>query len=591
MFKIGDEHAIHPWVLAKNGMVSAGQYLATAAGLNVLTKGGNAVDAGVAAGLCLNTVHCDMNTFSGVAPIIIYLAERKEVVSLAGIGWWPKAVTPEIFTGERSGLIQQWPWHNVVPAAADAWLTALRDYGTMSFAKVVQTALHFAETGFPVHRFMRVTISHFLENYQEWSPNRELFLENGSLPSIGKVIRLPGLAHTFRRLIEVEQSAMGLGREAALTKVRDYFYKGDIARDLVKMNQEAGGLMTEKDFASYEVKKEPVYHLNFRGYDVYTCGPWCQGPVLLQALNILKEFDLQSLSHNSPAYVHLVAEALKLAFSDREGYYGDPAFVDVPLNELLSPEYGQTRAGLIDPERAWSELPPCGELSVGCQWHPSDSAFGTTDPEQDEWGRQARQGPIQAPSDTSYVAVIDRQGNMFSATPSDGYCNGPIHPTWGLHISERGQQTQLDPKHPNYLSPGKRPRLTPSPALVLKNGHPFMAFGTPGNDRQPQAMLQFLLNVLEFDMPPQQAVVQPRLASFSFPASTSPHVYLPGVLRVEENMPEETIVESQRRGHQVELWPALHWVAGGVCAVVRDVDTGVLWGAADPRREGSALGI
>jgi len=590
MFENYQKSSLQPWIIAKKFMVSSGQYLATGAGFRILNEGGNAIDAGVATGFCLNTVHCDMNTMSGVAPIIIYLANQQEVISLAGVGTWPQDIDAGMFKGEKSGLVRKWPLQSIVPAAFDAWITALRDYGTMRFAEVVEPALEFAEEGFPVHSFMQITIKHFLENYRSWSPNRDIFLDQGNPPSLGKVIRLAGLARTFRHLIDVEKAASSLGREGALNKVRDYFYKGDIANDLVKMNQESGGLIKFKDFLQYQVKKEPVCKINFRGIDVYSCGPWSQGPVLLEALNILKEFDLKTMGHNSEHYVHYLTEALKLSFSDREAYYGDPEFVDVPMSEMLNPEYGRTRGRLIRADKAFPTMPPCGEFSTGCGWAPGPEDASQIPSGGDRWGKEV-ENYSKGPADTSYVAVIDGEGNMFSATPSDGYCNAPIHPYWGLHISERGGQTNLSPNHPNYLQAGKRPRLTPCPALALKDGKPFMAFGTPGNDRQPQALLQFFLNLNVFKMPPQEAVTQPRLASFSFPATTYPNTYFPGLLRLEGNISEETISGCNKKGHRIQLWPELNWVAGGVCAVVRDPESGVFWGAADPRREGSVLGL
>lgn len=560
-----------PLVMGLGGMVVAGHYLAAMAGMRVLAAGGNAVDAGVAAGLVLDVVHNDMCTLSGVAPIILYEARTARVTTIAGVGVWPQAASLDYFLKEKGGRIPTDLSRCVVPAAADAWLLALRSYGTRTFAEVAADAIQLAAEGFPVHHFMARSIREFLGTYQLHPTNAAVYLRAGQPPQVGEVIVQPDLAVTLRGMVEAERRAGARGREAAIDAVRDHFYRGPIAEAMVAFSRANGGLLSMEDFATFAVREEPPARVLFRGHEVYGCGPWSQGPAFLEALGVLDGLDVERAAQNSAGAIHLVVEALKLAFADREAYCGDPRFVEVPLEQLLSPEYLAGRRRMIDPARAFPEMPPAGEVPG---FRPARGAR----PASVSGGGHEMAG-------TSYVAVMDRHGNIFSATPSDGYSQGPVIPGLGLHLSERGSQSSLDPDSPNVVAPGKRPRLTPNPALVLRDGIPFAAIGSPGNDRQPQAMAQALLNILVWGMNPQEAVEQPRFASYSFPASSFPHRYEPGKLRVEEGIPDEVTAELQRRGHDVERWPRWSWSAGGVCVAIRDPHTGVFAGGADPRRE------
>ena len=331
-------------------------------------------------------------------------------------------------------------------------------------------------------------------------------------------------------------------------------------------------MLAHADFEGFAVREEMPQHVTYCGDQVYGCDSWSQGPALLMTLGILEGVPLEEFPHNGPDALHHIVEALKLAFADRERYCGDPRFVDVPIERLLSVAYLADRRGRIDASRACPEMPPSGDIP-GFPRSATAAAPSST--------------PATALDDlvgTSYVAVMDRHGNAFSATPSDGYSTGPVIPGLGLHISDRGSQSSVDPRSPNAIAPGKRPRLTPNPAMVFRNGVPFIAFGTPGNDRQPQAMTQVLSNMLRWGMNPQEAVEQARVASYSFPSSTYPNKYEPGMLRIEGGVPDATVAEMRRRGHTVDLWPRWSYSAGAVCVVRRDVD-GVFTGGADPRRE------
>jgi gamma-glutamyltranspeptidase / glutathione hydrolase len=556
-------------------MISAGHHAAAHAGFTILEAGGNAVDAGVAAGIALGVLQTDRVNFAGVAPIMIYLAERGELVNIDGLGTWPCAVTPDYFVKRHGGRMPPGILRTVVPAAPDAWITALERHGTMSFGEVASAAIRFAREGFPMHAFMADYIRDHEEDYRRWPSSIEVFLPNGHPPREGELFVQHDLARTLQYMADQEAARARAGRAAGLEAAREAFYRGDIAAAIIRYHREHEGLLREEDMAGFRVRFESPVSTRFAGLDLYACGPWCQGPMLLQALNIVSGFDLCALGHNTPAYIHTLTEALKLAFADRHRYYGDPRFVEVPIETLLSQDYAARRRTAIDPRQASSGMPDAGIVGEG--------------PAPGRLPASARGTPAPL-ADTSYVAVIDRHGNAFSATPSDGSSATPVIPGTGLCPSSRGSQSWCDPSLPASVAPGKRPRLTPSPALALKDGRVYMPFGTPGNDIQPQAMLQVLLNITAFGMDPQSACEAPRFATYSFPASSEPHAYHAGRLNLEERIAEDTGNELARMGHKVAWWPAIDWHAGAVCLVRRNEATGVLEGAADPRRPAYALG-
>jgi gamma-glutamyltranspeptidase/glutathione hydrolase len=570
-----------PTLLGTNGVVSTGHYLATSAGIEMLLRGGNAVDAGVAAGLCLNVVHNDMNTLSGVAPIVIHSAKGGRAITVAGIGGWPAAASRRHFEEVRRGIPDDLE-RCVVPAAAASWMRALERYGTLSFGEVSEPARRYAREGFPVHTFMHHAIGKYLHNYRKWPENRRLFLVDGAPPPVGRNIRQPDLNTTLEKLVAAERAG-GSSREERMRAVTDRFYRGDVAERMVAFSRENGGLLALEDLSAYEVQEEPEVRIDLHGWasgnwSVAACGPWSQGPALPFALNVLRHFALSEMGHNSADYVNVVTSALDLAFADRNAFCGDPRFVDVPLEPLLAEEYGRARASLVDPKRGFSEPCPPGD-PYGMRPKLPDRLFG-----KEDFGAPA---PFP-PADTSCVTAVDRDGNFFAATPSDGYCNGPIIPGLGLHISERGSQSFLDPADPNVVEAGKRPRLTPNPVLVYRDGEPLFAMATPGNDRQVQAMLQVLLNIAVFGMSPQEAVEAPRFASYNFRASTWPGNVEPGRLCLEEGIGDSAARALVERGRNVMRWPRWCWSAGGVCLSGRDAE-GLFMGAADPRRESYAL--
>jgi gamma-glutamyltranspeptidase/glutathione hydrolase len=563
-----------PVITGTRHLVSAGHHAAAHAGFTILEAGGNAIDAGVAAGIAVEVLQTDRVNFAGVAPIMIYLADRQEVVNIDGLGTWPRAVTPDYFMKHHGGKMPAGVLRTIVPAAPDAWITALEKYGTMSFGEVAAAAIRFARDGFPMHGFMADYIRDHEEEYRRWPSSVEVFLPKGRPPAVGELFVQRDLGRTIQYMADEEAAHAKRGRAAGLQAARAAFYTGDIAAIIVKYHKENGGLLSAQDMAEYRVSFEKPLTIRYGGVDLYACGPWCQGPVLPQALNLLAGYDLRALGHNSPEYIHVVAEALKLAFADRHRYYGDPKFINVPMDTLLSPEYAAQRREMIRQGQAWPEMPAAGNIGGGRSPALPQPARGEP-------------APL---ADTSYVCVIDRSGNAFSATPSDGSSSTPVIPGTGLCPSSRGSQSWCDPQLPASVAPGKRPRLTPSPALSLKDGKLYMPFGSPGNDIQPQAMLQFFLNVVVFGMDPQAAVEAPRFATYSFPGSSAPHAYHPGRLNLEARIPKDAGEALSRLGHKIAWWPEVEFRAGAVCAIRVDPQTGVLHGAADPRRPAYAVG-
>ena len=449
----------------------------------------------------------------------------------------------------------------------------------MSLADVMADAITLAERGFPMHHFMASNLKEGAEQMRRWDSSAAIFLPGGRPPEPGEVFVQKDLARTMRRLVAAEARAENRGREAGLQAARDLFYRGEIAREIASFYQSQGGLLTYEDLASYSVTIEDPVRVRFHEYDVYTCGPWCQGPVLAQVLSVLAGYDLRALGLNSPAYVHLLTEALKLTFADRERYYGDPEFVDVPMEALVSEEYAAERRRLIHLDKAHLGMPPAGVPGGGngaaVPWH----------------GLHPAPEPAMTDHlDTSYLCVVDRHGNVFSATPSDGCTQAPVVPGTGLVISTRGSQSWAVPGHASAVAPGKRPRLTPCPAMVFKHGKPYMPIGTPGGDVQCQSMLQVLLNVTVFGLLPQAAIEAPRFATYSYPGSFEPHAYQPDELRIERRLADLVGGTLADKGHKVVTWPDWTWKAGGVCAITIDRDRGVLSAGADPRRTCYAIG-
>jgi len=572
--------AHRPTIMGTRHMVAACHYLASEAGFKILEAGGNAIDAGVATGIALSVVQPEYVNFAGVAPIIIYSAAEDRVVTIPGLGPWPKAIRPDHFKKHHGGAIPLGILRTLVPAAPDAWITALERFGTMSFGEVAQSAIGYARDGFPVYPLLSEIITDHEAEYRKFPSNVALYLPNGRPPLPGEIFVQKKLAATIQYMADQERAAQHRGRGAALEAARQAFYRGDIAQAIVKFQKENGGFLSAEDLADYRSGFDEPVGTTFGDIQLFACGPWCQGPSLLQALNLVDAAALRALGHNSPGYLHHITEAVKLAFADREAYFGDPRVVDVPIEALLSHEYARRRRSMIRPDRAWPEMPPAGDpRKLSAERARSGAAL-------------VRQRAFSAPElDTSHVSVVDRHGNVCAATPSDGSYNAPAVPELGIIPSPRGSQSWGDPDHPSGVAPGKRPRLTPNPAIAIRPGKMKMPFGTPGGDVQTQAMLQAFLNIHVFGMEVQDAVEAPRCASYSYPGSFEPHDYHPGLLKLEGRIDRSTGEALEGLGHRIEWWADWTWLAGAVCTVVADLETGVLKGGADPRRPSYALGL
>ena len=570
--------SVVPVVRGHHYVVSTGHELATLAAFEALENGGNAIDAGVAAILTLGVVYSDQVSVAGVAPMIVRLAETGEVVTIAGVGGWPRALDPDAFIERHSGAIPLGVRRTVVPAAPDACIQALERWGTMTFRDVAARAVRYAAEGFPRHPVMLDYVRKHADEFRHWPENVAIWMPGGAVPAPGDRLVQSDLGRTLQFLCDEERAA-GDDRMAGLAAVRRAFYRGDIARQILAHQREHDGLLAAEDLETFRCQIVPSVSRRFRfdgeEVEVHTCGAWCQGPFLLEALSIAEAAGVGTLEHGSDAYLHTIAETLKLTFADREGYLGDPDFVDVPLDTLTGSAYAAGRSKAIDPRNASPGMPLPGRVPGHEPYIPAVAAC---------------RAPIGPSPDTSIVCVIDREGNGLCSTPSDTSWDTPVVPGTGLAVSSRGAQSWAVHGHPSCVAPGKRPRLTPNPCFALSPGRWIMPFGTPGGDTQIQANLQTLLNHLVLGMELQDAVEAPRLVTHSHPDSFAPHAAHPGLVTLEGRIDEGTSDRLAARGHRVErLDDWSHWT-GGVCAVRKDLETGEIEGAADPRRMSRALG-
>ena len=565
--------AVRGEVRASHGVVAAGRTFTVQAGARVMTAGGNAIDGGVASIFAASVVEISHFGLGGEAPIIVYSARDQRVVVINGQGSAPKAASPQTFAG-KDAIPGNGPLGATLPAAVDSAAIALTKYGTKSLSDVLQPAIELAD-GFPMYDLLH----HYFESEraacEPYAWTMRTYYPDGKITPVGEIFRQPNLAATLRALAAAEQAALSRGatREQAIEAGRDAFYKGRIAREMTTAVRDAGGVMTEEDLAGYHGKVEEPASAPYRGYTVYKAGFWNQGPVLLQTLRILEGFNLASMGAGSADALHTIVEAIKLGYADRDRYYGDPDFVRVPGDVLLSGPYADMRRRLIDPKRASLEQ------------RPGDPARGTA------LLADAPQGPVSTrPSrengDTTSIQVADADGNLFSATPSSGWLLGGafVAGATGVPMSNRMQAFNLDPASPNVLAGGKRPRTTLTPTIVLKDGKPFLAIGTPGGDSQDQQILLVLLNILDFGMDVQAAIEAPRVNSLHPVSSFDNHRPQPGVLEAESSLAPAVIQELKTRGHQIVLRPPFG-ISTGIVAAGIDPATGRLRGGADLRRE------
>ena len=576
-----DMATTRPVVSGTHGVVSGGHPLVSMAGMRMLLSGGNAFDAAVAAGFAAAVVEPTASyTLCGECVALIHDARRGETVAVSGQGTAPALATIGFFRGRGLDRIPTGPGSDAhlsftVPGAVDAYLTVLESFGTRSLSEVLAPALHYAEHGFPMYEYMRrvLAIPETQSQFDLYPPGgTEVFYPDGRAPRVGELFVQPALGTTLRRLAEADTRSRG-HRLAGIAAARERFYRGDIASTIGAFSERVGGLLRAGDLASYRAGFEGPARVSFAGRDILGQGAWTQGPVLMQALGMLETLDLRAMGHNSARYVHAVSEALKLAFADRERYYGDAR--EVPLTELLNPAYLHERAALIRMDRAAPEAPAPGD----------PRRRGVTAGTPGVVGRDT--GGAVAADGTTHVAAIDREGNMMCLTPSGGVFRKSVFaPELGCTLSTRTEMFVLEDGHPNALTPGRRPRTTLVSYLICEDGVPTMTIGCPGGDDQSQADLQLVLNVLLFGMNPQQAVEAPRFSTQTLINSFYPREYKPGQLNVEPGIPESTRAELRALGHRVSEIGAC-----GIGAVVthRDPRTGVLSAGADPRRPTYAL--
>jgi gamma-glutamyltranspeptidase/glutathione hydrolase len=585
--------ALRPMVAGPTGGVSTGHPLTTAAAFSILLKGGNAFDAGVASLIAGGVLEQDLYSLGGEALVLVYPKKEGKVTSIVGQGWAPKAVDVDWYVSRSKDLSGEGLNPAVIPGALHAALTVLEKWGTMTFAEVAAPGIAYAENGFPMRNSTARSIRGQRKFFESWPDNTAYWLKaDGSEYKPGETIKLPTLARTLKRMVEAERAARGRGRAAGIVAARDRFYKGDIAKEMVAFLQKHGAPFDLSDFAEYYARIEEPAKTTYRGYTVYKHGFSSQGPVLLQALNILENFDLQKMGYGSADYLHTVAEAMKLAYADRDTYYADTAFVQVPAEGLLSKEYAKTRAALINPTRASTTFiagDPLKYDSKVKQW-----TFWKANVENATTARTER-GDDSAGivKDTTHMAVIDKDGNIFDVTPSGGWIGGAvILGDTGIGMSVRGEQFWLDKNHANQIRPRARPRYTLTPSMVFKGDVPMMAIGTPGGDNQDQTILQALLSIVDFWdawYPNLHAAIErPRVQTMHFYGSFWPHEAGFNQLNVEATIPDAVYNELKARGHDVSRLRTFG-MSGCATAVLIDPNSGNRIAGADPRRDCYAI--
>jgi gamma-glutamyltranspeptidase/glutathione hydrolase len=560
----------YPRVFGRNGAIATHHYLSAMAGIDMLKDGGTAVDAAVAACFVEGVVNPQMHTIGGEIPMLIWQPGMAKPDCINGNMVAPERATPKAFKDLGYDKI---PPKGVlaagVPGAFGALIEALDRYGRLSFTDVIAPALELARYGFPVHsgllRQHKFGIADNAEHFRaEWHGTRDVYLANDELPVEGQVIRNTDLADTYDFLSRAEAGKTG-DRAVKLRAVFDAFYKGDVAAAIVDFVKRNGGFLQRSDFDRFRIRTEAPVKIAFGGADIFKCGPWTQGPAMLQALSILKNFDLLALGHNSTEYVHVVVEALKLAFADREQFYADPDHVEVPIDVLLSDGYGKTRSKLIADAADLSIRP--GDPKRGNALLPNEDRFGGS-----SWG-----------PGTVHVNAMDNQGVTAAFTPSGAWLmSSEVIPAVGFPLGSRLSNCHLEPlNHPNIVAPFKQPRTTISPTIAMRGGEGWLSFGSMGGDQQDQWQLQFLLNRLVFDMNLQASIEAPKFSSEHFPGFFHPQDHFLNQLRIEETLGDSVLDGLRQCGHDLDIGPA--WSEGFLGATERNLQSGVLESGVDPR--------
>jgi gamma-glutamyltranspeptidase/glutathione hydrolase len=589
-----------PEIRGNFGVVASTHWLATAAGMAMLERGGNAFDAAVAVGFALQVCEPNMNGPGGEVPILLYDTSRRRVQALCGQGVAPAAATIERYRSLGLDLVPgDGLLATVVPGAFDAWMLLLRDYGTFGLGEVLEHAIAFAGNGCPLTSRIVETIAAAQAWFEdEWVTSADVYLPHGKPPVVGELFRNPVLAQTYRRLV-AEAEAAGGSRENRIEAARKAWAEGFVAEaidDFCRTTEAMDcsgrrhrGLLTGDDMARWRASIEEPTSLDYHGYSVCKMGPWSQGPVFLQQLALLKGFDVAGMDPLGAEFVHTVTECAKLAFADREKFYGDPNFVSVPIEALLSEEYNASRRRLVGREASLDFRPGTiagqgGTTAMATRppqaYPPQFDTMSVGEPTERE--RRGR-------GDTCHFDVIDRHGNMVSATPSGGWLHSsPVVPSLGFPLNSRAQMFWLEEGSMSALAPGRRPRTTLTPSFALKDGKPYLAFGTPGGDQQDQWSLTFFLRHAHFESNLQAVIEMPMFHTDQMISSFFPRQSEPGSLSLEDRFPKATVARLKRRGHRASVVDG--WSLGRLSAAAREND-GLLRVAANPRgQQGYASG-
>jgi gamma-glutamyltranspeptidase/glutathione hydrolase len=587
-----------PEIIGVFGAVSSTHWVASAVGMSVLESGGNAFDAAVATGFVLQIVEPHLSGPGGDMPAILYSARDRAVRVLCGQGTAPAAATIDKFRELDLTMIPGTGFlAAAIPGAFDAWMLLLRDYGTITVEQALAPAIGYAENGFPVLPRVTMSLLPLVEFFKaEWPSSASVWLPNGRPPKPWTLYRTPATARTYKRIVS-EAKAAGGDRERQIEAARDSFYRGFVAEAIERFatrtpQMDGSGrrhvaLLTADDMARWRASFEDSVSIDYGAYRIHKTGPWGQGPVLLQQLALLKGFDLAALDPNGAEFVHLVTECAKLAFADREAFYGDPSFADVPLTTLLSDAYNESRRALVGEEASLdlrAGLPNLSEPRLKAML----ALAGSTTPVGPGGGEPTFAPLPEYEGDTVHLDVVDRWGNMIAATPSGGWFqSSPIIPDLGFPLGTRAQMFWLVEGLPSSLIPGARPRTTLSPTLVERDGEPYLACGSPGGDQQDQWTLLLLLRHFHYRLNLQEAIDAPMFNSMHFPASFTPRLARPGAMAIEDRFGHAALAELERRGHRLNL--ADGWALGRLCAASRE--NGMIKAAATPRHmEAYAIG-
>jgi gamma-glutamyltranspeptidase/glutathione hydrolase len=565
------------------GAVAGGTEYSTEAGMRMYTHGGNAVDAGVATMYAASVVEFSHFGLGGEAPILIRTKDGK-VHAIAGVGTMPKLASAQFFRDHKvtddeivtlpdtNGMANWVPVCGILPALVpsmvEAGLVSLREYGTKSFSEVIQPAIQLAD-GFPIDEYRVQSIRVSMKYLSLWPDSKRTFLPDGHAPNVGDIFRQPDLARTLRSMAEAEHKALAAGasRAKAIDAVRDFFYRGEIAHRIDAFSKAHNGFLRYEDMAAFKLEPEEPVSTTFKGYTVYKPGFWSQGPAMIEALNILDGYDLVGMKLNTAEYIHTMVEALKLAYADRDTYYGDPKFNKIPTETLLSKSYGEERRKLIT-ENASLDFRP-GKIGDHPPTHPFYSDI-----------KRYKIPDALMNKDTTCVDAIDKDGVLFSATPSGAWMPSYLAGDTGIPLTQRAESFLLVPGHPNELAGGKRPRVTLSPTLVTNPDHTLIALSTPGGDNQDQSLLQVLMHAAFFGMNTERAVESPRFQTEHLVSSFDNHAMSPGKLLLDDRLDPAVIMELQRRKHLVEI--RTKYGSGAAPVIIRMTPAGLIEAGADP---------